>query len=599
MVISCKGFSGVFTGNTPAAFTPGATVNLPKAGGGFINATVISLNGSTAAGLDLTGSGIPDILFIPVSGGNGRVMGLDVNGDGVIDYYLVVNFDGSITIETARTGGATVNLTTDANGNVTGFDTPSASGSPQNIFSLIKNDTTPPTIAASLAAGSYTGAQSVTLTCSDNVACNAIAYTTDGSTPSFGPPANGTLIAGNTATLTVSATTTLKYITRDAKGNLSTVGSEVYTFGCALVGGSTNCALTISGNVTTPYGNSAGVTAPGDTDATGNAARFYGPRGITSDGTNLFVVDSGNNKIRKIVIATGVVTTLAGPAAGCYNTCPTGDLDGTGTAARFNTPIGITYANGYLYVADSNNNKIRRIDTTSGVVSTIAGPAQGTTTVGDTDATANSARFNGPIGITTDGNSLYVADYTTYKIRKIQISTAVVTTLAGPAQGCSPSCPSGDTDGASTTARFSGLAGLRLNGSTLYVADAGNNKLRAIDTNTGAVSTPIGPTQGTTTANDTDGTGNAARFRAATDMVFDGTNIFIADKNNNKWRRGSISTFAITTFAGPAAGCFPSCPNGDADGSGTSALTYWPEFLCTDGTALYATSSQHKIRKIQ
>jgi len=106
-----------------------------------------------------------------------------------------------------------------------------------NVFTM----STGATLDASLAAGTYTGTQSVTLTCSDNVACNAIAYTTDGSTPAFGPPANGTLAAGNTATLTVSATTTVKYITRDAKGNLSAVGSGVYTISGG--GGNTGTAL--------------------------------------------------------------------------------------------------------------------------------------------------------------------------------------------------------------------------------------------------------------------------------------------------------------------------------------------------------------------
>ncbi|MES0488986.1 MAG: hypothetical protein ABUK01_03280 [Leptospirales bacterium] len=92
-----------------------------------------------------------------------------------------------------------------------------------------------------------------------------------------------------------------------------------------------------TGVVTTLAGPAQGTTTAGDTDGTGNAARFTGATSITTDGTNLYV--AAGCKIRQIVILTGVVTTLAGPAPGA-NTC--GDTDGTGNAARFNAPEGIT-----------------------------------------------------------------------------------------------------------------------------------------------------------------------------------------------------------------------------------------------------------------
>jgi sugar lactone lactonase YvrE len=86
-----------------------------------------------------------------------------------------------------------------------------------------------------------------------------------------------------------------------------------------------------------------------------------------SDGTNLFVADSGNHTIRKVVIATGAVTTLAGTAG------TSGSTDGTGAAARFNVPIGLTIDNaGNLYVSDQNYTKIRKIVTSTGVVTTIS-----------------------------------------------------------------------------------------------------------------------------------------------------------------------------------------------------------------------------------
>ena len=118
-------------------------------------------------------------------------------------------------------------------------------------------------------------------------------------------------------------------------------------------------ALTLTGKVTTIAGPAAGSTDNSSTDGTGSDAGFYNPYGITTDGTNLYVSDYGNNKIRKVVISSGVVTTLAGPAAG---TTTEGDTDGTGTDARFNSPSEITSNGTYLYVVEFINNKIRRIE---------------------------------------------------------------------------------------------------------------------------------------------------------------------------------------------------------------------------------------------
>ena len=112
------------------------------------------------------------------------------------------------------------------------------------------------------------------------------------------------------------------------------------------------------------------------------------------------MADAGKHTIRKIVIATGAVTTLAG-SAGSY-----GSTDGTGASARFYGPREITTDGTNLYVSDMNNHMIRKIVISTGVVTTIAG----STSSGSTDATGTSARFNNPRGITTDGASLYVAD---------------------------------------------------------------------------------------------------------------------------------------------------------------------------------------------
>ena len=213
-----------------------------------------------------------------------------------------------------------------------------------------------------------------------------------------------------------------------------------------------------TGVVTTLAGSSQGST-----DATGTSASFYFPVGITTDGTNLYVADFNNHRIRKIVISTGVVTTLAGSTSN-YS----GSTDATGTSARFNYPRAITTDGTNLYVADRKNDRIRKIVISTGVVTTLAGSSQGYT-----DDTGTSARFYLPRGITTDGTNLYVADTNNHKIRKIVISTGVVTTLAGSS--------SGSTDATGTSARFQFPQGITTDGTNLYVSDTYNHRIRKIE----------------------------------------------------------------------------------------------------------------------
>lgn len=361
---------------------------------------------------------------------------------------------------------------------------------------------------------------------------------------------------------------------------------------CAPVkpGGTSGCALTLSNIVTTIAGAPPGYTTIADTDGTGSAARFNSPANITSDGTNLYVADQGNHKIRKIVIATGVVTTLAGPAQG---TTTSGDTDGTGNAARFNNPYGITTDGTNLFVAEVSNHKIRKIVIATAVVTTLAGPAQGSTAFGDADGTGNASRFSGPRGIATDGTNLFVADEGNNKVRKIIISTGVVTTLAGPAPGATTS---GDTDATGNAARFSHPYGLTVDGANLYVVDAYNQKIRKIVIATGVVTTFVGPAQGSTTSGDTDATGNAARFYFPQDMTSDGTNLYIADTSNRKIRQVVIGTGVVTTLAGPASGA---TTLGDADATGNAARFNGPTGIFRSGLNLYVVESGNsKVRQI-
>jgi sugar lactone lactonase YvrE len=275
-----------------------------------------------------------------------------------------------------------------------------------------------------------------------------------------------------------------------------------------------------SGNVTTLAGNVNGLI--GSADGTGSAASFNRPSSITTDGTSLYVTDSGNYTIRKIVISTGAVTTLAGYVG------VAGSIDATGSNARFNILYGITTDGTNLYVTDSNNT-IRMIVISSGAVTTTAGTAG---TIGTADGTQAAARFNQPARITTDGANLYVTDFNNRTIRKIVIGSWVVTTMAGVAGQLGTDA--GTTDGIGTAAHFNQPNGITTDGTNLYVTDSYNNTIRKIVIGTGAVTT-ISGSAGTVGYVDT--TGGTPSYNTPVGITSDGINLYVADSGNQTIRK--------------------------------------------------------------
>ena len=322
-----------------------------------------------------------------------------------------------------------------------------------------------------------------------------------------------------------------------------------------------------TGAVTTLAGQS-GVY--GSTDGVGSAALFNAPFGLASDGAgNLYVADTLNNTIRKIVIATGAVTTLAGTAGSG------GQADGVGAAAKFANPAGLCADNaGNVYVADTFGFTIRKVVVASGTVSTIAGAAM---TAGSADGVGGAARFNQPYGIASDGSgNLYVADGNNATIRKIVLATATVSTFAGMAG------VTGQQDGVGTSAQFYFPQGVVTDGAgNLFVADRNNQAIRKIALSTGAVSYFVG-TAGVSGPDD--GIGTSARLYSPVAVVLDGTgNLLIADQDNNTIRKVALTTTAVTTLAGTAS------HGGNADGVAGAARFNGPAGFTTDGTSLFVS----------
>ncbi len=393
----------------------------------------------------------------------------------------------------------------------------------------------------------------------------------------------------------------------------------------------------------------------GYADNTGASARFNNPTQMWSDGTNVYIADTKNHTIRKMVVSTGAVTTLAGQPG------VAGSVDGTGSSARFSSPYGI-WGDGTstsLYVSDTFNHTIRKIVIATGQVTTIAGsPGM----AGSQDGTGSAARFNYPWGLWGDATNLYVADYSNNAMRKIVISTAAVTTPAGSnfsrptsiwgnstnlyvassyyiskvviatnaasqlstsgsmfpsaiwsdginiyiadasynnvqkvpiaggaVTGLAGSGSIGFADGTGTAAAFylpQGIVGV---GTNLYVADTGNSTIRKV-TSGGVTTTVAGAVAVSGTS--TDGTaGSAARFNNPQAAWTDGTYVYVADNYNYSIRKITISTGAVSTYAGSASSA------GFADGTGTAAHFPNPKAIWGDGSTLYVTDD-NVIRKI-
>ena len=333
-----------------------------------------------------------------------------------------------------------------------------------------------------------------------------------------------------------------------------------------LMGGAIQGKAVNIGGVVTALAGSIGET--GSADGPGAAARFSFSASVTTDGTNLYVADTGtiegegNNTIRKVAIATGVVTTLAGRAE------KIGYANGVGAAARFEGPMGITTDGTNLYVAETDNNAIRKIVIATRAVTTLAGSTTGR--AGSVDARGTAARFAGPMGITTDGTNLYVADTSNYTIRKIVIATGVVTTLAGNAG------TSGHADGTGTAATFYQAFGITTDGANLYVADASSATIRKIVIATGVVTTLAGSAG---IRGHADGTGAAASFHFPTGITTDGTNLYVADNLNHLIRKIAIASGEVTTLT-------------LADGARSFT---GPHGITTDGTRLFVCGSYNIV----
>jgi hypothetical protein len=314
--------------------------------------------------------------------------------------------------------------------------------------------------------------------------------------------------------------------------------------------GSGGLGVLVPGNVIPVAGEYRQWTSTKDGVAA-TSANLDQPASVVLDGAgNMYIADSAHNRIRKVTAPVapalvGIISTYAGTGIGSY----TGDGH-SAAKATLNAPSGVALDGaGNLYIADSGNNVVRKIALSTGIITTVAGTgASGFS--GDTGA-ATSATLDQPMGITVDtGGNLYIADTSNQRIRRVDAGTGIITTVAGNGN------PSGNADGKGTFSGDGGpatSAGLSLPyavafdaAGNMYIPDSANNRVRKV--NPAGV---IGTYAGSAVAGyfGDGGPANAAALDNPSGVALDpAQNVYIADTQNTAIRKVNATSGAIATL---------------------------------------------------
>jgi sugar lactone lactonase YvrE len=351
-------------------------------------------------------------------------------------------------------------------------------------------------------------------------------------------------------------------------------------------------------------GSSGGVSS-----VTATADYLSDSRGLAVDSSrNLYIADAGDHVIREVAASTGLLTTIAGTLNS------NGFVDGvTATKAQLNFPQGVAVdSSGNLYIADTGNNVIRKLTPSTSsncpnsitcfTIATIAGT--GTAGYSGDGAAATSATLNGPLSLALDSSgNLYIADTGNNVIRKLVLSTGVITTVAGNGTQCqipttitAPTCGDG---GLATSAQLNTPAGIAVDSSgNLYIADQSDFVIREVSG--GNISTVAGSYVSgggcqTLITTCSSGSATSAQLNNPQAVTVDSSgNIYIADTGNNVIRK--VSSGTIATVAGNGTAGY----SGDGH-SPTNSEFLSPNALTFDSTGtLYIDDAGNRVvRKIK
>lgn len=281
---------------------------------------------------------------------------------------------------------------------------------------------------------------------------------------------------------------------------------------------------TVAGNGTRDVGGFRSFSGDG---GPATAAALDNPQGIAFDTSgDLFFADSFNNRIREVNRVTGIITTVAGNGTFGFS----GD-GGPATAAELRYPDGIAFdSSGNLFIADWGNNRIREVNLKTGIITTVAG--DGVAGFSGDGESATAAELSGPDGVAVDSSgNLFIADWGNDRIRKVNATTGIITTAAG--NGIQGSTGDG---GPATAAMLLFPTGVAVDSSgDLFIADASNNRIREVDDATGIITTVAGT--GIAGFNGDGGAANTAELSTPQGVAVDSSgDLFIADSGNNRIR---------------------------------------------------------------
>ena len=317
-------------------------------------------------------------------------------------------------------------------------------------------------------------------------------------------------------------------------------------------------------------------------------ARLVLPLGMASDSAgNWYIADTYNHRVRK-VDSLGVITTIAGTGEAGYS----GD-NGPATEARLNGPRGVALdLDGNVYVTDSSNHRVRRIDAETRVISTLAGQGEQFLSSRHTPVEGGSAltaRLSRPWGVATDSaGNVYVADYLNHAVRKIETGTGIITTLAGLVGERSY----GGDGGPATEARLFVPSDVATHsGGNVYVADSGNHRIRKIDA-TGTITTIGG--SGERGYGGDGGSAIEAQLQSPQGVATDSAgNVYVVDSGNYRVRKVQADSGAITTIAGNG-----SRTDGWVGGPAEEAKFVSLRSIAVDGSGTLFFADVHRVWKL-
>ncbi len=338
-------------------------------------------------------------------------------------------------------------------------------------------------------------------------------------------------------------------------------------------------------NIISTYAGSGSYSFSGD-NGYATSASLADPHGLVIDSSNNIIFsDRDNCRIRKITASTSMITTLVGTGSCTFS----GD-GGSASSAEINrvNALAIDKSDNY-YIADQNNNRIRKVTASTNIITTIAGT--GSNGYSGDNGAATAASLNYPAGVAIDLTGyIYISDTSNNRIRLITVATGVITTIAGTGSAGY----SGD-GGQATSAQIQLPHGITFNSNSVYFGDwDGYNVIRKVNLLTGIITTAAG-TGGSGYNGDNIAATSATLYRPHDVYIDAYGNMFISDCSNNRVRKVSAATGLISTIAGTGSGS----TSGD-NGVATSAGVYCPSALKQDSYGNYyvAETSGNRIRKI-